>query len=177
MSFDNSQKSKKTGSVSLNMANSLLITPRSLEQVDLHEKKAKLPPFYRVLCFPKRVLEAPDWNKKGLVKQICFAVKASQGLKLLFPLCLADSASQSNQKLPLIVVAGFGEMAGIHECSRASLFSSFTLMATSAAFFFLFFLFPCFTLLYIKVIKFVLSFLHGPERQFPVLPPLCRGIT
>lgn len=66
---------------------------------------------------------------------MCFAVKASRGLKLLFPLCLADSASQNNQKLCVIVVAGFGEMAGIYLLPPVP---SFTLMARSAALFLLF---------------------------------------
>ncbi len=82
---------------------------------------------------------------------MCFAAKASRGLKLLFPLCLADSASQNNQKLCVIVVAGFGEMAGIYVPPSAP---SFTQMARSAALFRLFL--PRFTLLHIKAIKLVL---------------------
>lgn len=73
--------------------------------------------------------------RKGSVRWICFAVKASKGLKLLFALCLADSASQNYQKLS-VVVAGFGEMAGIHASAPpASVCSSFTLMARSVTLF------------------------------------------
>lgn len=64
-----------------------------------------------------------------------FAVRASRGLKLLFLLCLAGSASQNNQKLCVIVVAGFGEMARIYVPPPVP---SFTLMARSAALFLLF---------------------------------------
>lgn len=61
----------------------------------------------------------------------CFAVKASRGLKPLFPLCLAES--QNNQKLCVAVVVGFGEMAGIHV--RPPPIPGFTLITRSAALF------------------------------------------
>lgn len=63
-----------------------------------------------------------------------FAAKSSRGLKPLFPLCLADSASQNNQKVCVIVVAERRQ-----EMPVCSLCSGFTLMARSAAAFLSFF--------------------------------------
>lgn len=95
-------------------------------------------PFYRVLCF-QRGSWGWYWKEKGLVKEICFAVKASRGLELLFPLCLAASASQSNQKLIFYCCCqlwrnGWNTWVFLHPHPHLHPhYSSFTLMATSAA--------------------------------------------
>lgn len=109
---------------------------------------------------------------------ICFAVKASRGLKPLFPLCLTDSASQNNKKMltkTCVVAASCREMAGIHaNVPRAPLCCSFALMARSAASFLLL-IFPWIDWLHIKVIKFVVA-PTGVWEEVSILSLYCWGM-
>lgn len=126
------------------MTNSQLIPAKTWNKLISMERTPNYQLFYRVLCCQKDFLK-PKSGITGSVRRICFAAKASKGLKPLFPLCLADFASLNYQKLCVIVVAGFGEMAGTHV--SVPLPHSFTLIVGPVVSFLSFFFSltsPCF---------------------------------